>query len=184
MPPVVYLKAQAWSIIICWENPDQIKDSDLPKSLISHAGSGIPRGYWMRNVFNQRFKFLFSHHNCHMGTRLQYSQPEQKDDDECPSLQSCSLVGVDFWSLQRMNKKEIPFIDLNIFRDFLCVFLSFKWNNFRILMKQKWNESELLLFSLVLFALPQLAQANLVMGAIKDRLTAAQVFKQDVQTTD
>lgn len=70
-----------------------------------------------------------------MGTRLQYSQPEQKDDDECPSLQSCSLVGVEFWSLQRMNKKEIPFIDLNIFRDFLCVFLSFKWNNFRILMK-------------------------------------------------
>lgn len=184
MPPVVYLKAQAWSIIICWENPDQIKDSDLPKSLISHAGSGIPRGYWMRNVFNQRFKFLFSHHNYHMGTRLQYSQPEQKDDDECPSLQSCSLVGVEFWSLQRMNKKEIPFIDLNIFRVFLCVFLSFKWNNFRILMKQIWNESELLLFSLVLFALPQLAQANLVMGAIKDRLAAAQVFKQDVQTTD
>lgn len=44
--------------------------------------------------------------------------------------------GVESWSLQRMNKKEIPFIDLNVFRDFLCVFLSFKWHNFRILMKQ------------------------------------------------
>lgn len=64
MLAVVYLKTQAWNSIICWEKPDQITDSDLPKSLISHAGSGRSCGYRMRNVLNQRFEFLFNHHSC------------------------------------------------------------------------------------------------------------------------
>lgn len=41
MPAVVYLKAQAWNHHLLGK-PDQITDSDLPKSLISHAGSESP----------------------------------------------------------------------------------------------------------------------------------------------
>ena len=41
MPAVVYMKAKAWSSIICWDRPDQMIASNLPKSLISHAGKKV-----------------------------------------------------------------------------------------------------------------------------------------------
>lgn len=99
---VIRLKAREWSGIICWEKPDHVTNSDSPKSLISHAASGSPCGYRMRNVFNQRFKCLFIHHNSHLGANL-------KPESICSFSQACICE----WQKNEIKKKMLPTYRLN-----------------------------------------------------------------------